>query len=231
MNVAIVVAAGKGTRLGSNRPKQFLELGGIPIIIHTLRQFERCQEINEIIVALPAEVTAGFLSRAEEFGLRKPARTVIGGETRAHSVLNALQAIKVAEIVAVHDGVRPFVTPDEIDQVVQSARLSGAAVLTAPVADTIKEIRDGRILRTLPRAGLRRALTPQCFRYELLQRAYEQLADVEAEGIEVTDDSLLVERLGIEIVAVEGSARNIKITQEEDLALAEAILVSFVSSQ
>lgn len=231
MNVAIVVAAGKGTRLGGNRPKQFLELGGIPVIIHTLRQFERCKEINEIIVALPAEVTAGFLSRAEEFGLRKPAQTVIGGDTRAQSVLHALQAIKLAEIVAVHDGVRPFVTPDEIDQVVQSARASGAAVLTAPVADTIKEIRDGRILRTLPRAGLRRALTPQCFRYELLQRAYEQLAEVEAEGIEVTDDSLLVERLGIEIVAVEGSAQNIKITQEEDLGLAEALLKSLVSSQ
>ena len=224
MNVAIVVAAGKGTRLGGNRPKQFLELGGIPVIIHTLRQFERCQEINEIIVALPADTTAGFLSRAEEFGLRKPAQTVVGGETRAQSVRNALQAIKRAEIVAVHDGVRPFVTPQEIDLVVQAAQANGAAILTAPVADTIKEIRDGRIIRTLPRAGLRRALTPQCFRYELLQRAYQQLADAEAEGIEVTDDSVLVERLGVEIVAVEGSARNIKITQEQDIALAEALL-------
>ena len=229
MNVAIVVAAGKGTRLGGSRPKQFLELGGIPVIIHTLRQFERCQEINEIIVALPAAATAGFLSRAQEFGLKKPARVVIGGETRAQSVLNGLQEIKMAEIVAVHDGVRPFVTPEEIDQVVQSARAGGAAVLTAPVADTIKEISDGRILRTLPRAGLRRALTPQCFRYELLLRAYEQLAEAEADGIEVTDDSLLVERLGVEIVAVQGSSRNIKITQEEDLVLGEAILKSFVS--
>jgi 2-C-methyl-D-erythritol 4-phosphate cytidylyltransferase len=230
MNVAIVVAAGKGTRLGGSRPKQFLELGGIPVIIHTLRQFERCREINEVIVVLPADVTAGFLSLAKEFDLALPVQAVTGGATRAQSVSRGLRAIEDAEIVAVHDGVRPFVTPDEIDQVVQAAREVGAAVLTAAAPDTIKEVRDGRIVRTLTRADLRRALTPQCFTFEILQRAYAQLVEVEAAGIEVTDDSLLVERLGLEIVAVEGSARNIKITQEEDLALAEAILKTVGSS-
>jgi 2-C-methyl-D-erythritol 4-phosphate cytidylyltransferase len=224
MNVAIVVAAGKGTRLGGSRPKQFLELGGIPVIIHTLRQFERCREINEVIVVLPADVTAGFLSLAKDFDLGLPLQAVAGGATRAQSVANGLRAIGEAEIVAVHDGVRPFVTPDEIDQVVRAAKESGAAVLTAPVLDTMKEVRAGRILRTLPRADLRRALTPQCFRLEVLQRAYAQLAEVEAAGIEVTDDSLLVERLGLEIVAVEGSTRNIKITNLQDLVLAEELL-------
>ncbi len=135
-----------------------------------------------------------------------------------------LASVSEAEIVAVHDGVRPFVTPAEIDQVVAAARTSGAAILVAPVADTIKEINDGLVVRTLARSRLRRALTPQCFRFDLLKRAYERLAEVEAAGIEVTDDSLLVERLGVEIVAIEGSARNIKITGPEDLAFAEAVL-------
>jgi 2-C-methyl-D-erythritol 4-phosphate cytidylyltransferase len=224
MNVAIVVAAGKGTRLGGNRPKQFLELDGIPVIIRTLGQFERCREIDEVIVVLPAEETAGFQSLAQQFGLRKVSRVIAGGETRAQSVQQGLASIHEAEIVAVHDGVRPLVTPEEIDQVVAAARMSSAAILVAPVADTIKEIKDGRIVDTLPRIKLRRALTPQCFRFDLLHRAYDQLAAVEAEGIEVTDDCVLVERLGVEIVAVEGSARNIKITREEDLVLGEALL-------
>jgi len=228
MNVAIVVAAGKGTRLGGNRPKQFLELDGIPIIIHTLRQFERSREIDEVVAVLPAEETAGFQSLAQQFGLRKLSRVIAGGETRAQSVQRGLASIHEAQIVAVHDGVRPFVTPEEVDQVVAAARTRGAAILVAAVADTIKEINDGRVVRTLARSQLRRALTPQCFRFDILRRGYDQLAEVEREGIEVTDDSLLVERLGVEIVAVEGSARNIKITREEDLVLGEALLRSLV---
>src|SRR5437016_4127507 len=161
MNVAIVVAAGKGTRLGGNRPKQFLELDGIPVIIHTLRQFERCREIDEVVTVLAAEETAGFQSLAQQFGLRKLSRVIAGGETRAQSVQRGLASIREAEIVAVHDGVRPFVTAEEIDQVVAAARTSGAAILVAPVADTIKEINDGRVVRTLARSRWRRALTPQ----------------------------------------------------------------------
>ncbi len=127
-------------------------------------------------------------------------------------------------MVAVQDGVRPFVTPDEIDRVVQAARTGGAAILVAPVADTIKEIEDGRVLRTPLRGSLRRALTPQCFQFDILQRAYESLDELESAGIDVTDDSFLVERLGVEVIAVEGSARNIKITEPEDLALAEYLV-------
>jgi 2-C-methyl-D-erythritol 4-phosphate cytidylyltransferase len=224
MNVAIVVAAGKGTRLGGDRPKQFLELDGIPVIVHTLKQFERCREISELVIVLPRDETDWFLSRLKEFGLQKPMRVAAGGPTRAQSVQRGLALIGEAEIVAVHDGVRPFVTPAEIDQAVTAARATGAAILVAPVADTIKEIKDDRIVRTLSRSQLRRALTPQCFRFGILKRAYDQLAEVEAEDIEVTDDCFLVERLGVEIVAVEGSARNIKITREEDLVLGEAIL-------
>ena len=139
-------------------------------------------------------------------------------------MLCGLASIRHAEIVAVHDGVRPLVTPAEIDATMHAARANGAAILTAAVRDTIKEIEGHQVIRTLPRANLRRALTPQCFRYEILKRAYDQLNEVEASGIELTDDSMLVERLGVEIVAVTGSARNIKITRAEDLAIAEKLL-------
>jgi len=224
MNVAIVVAAGKGTRLGGDRPKQFLELAGVPIIVHTLRQFERCREISEVVTVLPAEETAGFESAVNRFNLQKVKRVIAGGATRAQSVRRGLESIADANIIAIHDGVRPFVTPDEIDRVVQAAEQNEAAILTAPVSDTIKRIEANRIVETLPRAELRRALTPQCFRFALIKRAYQDLDALEAEGRDVTDDSLLIERLGIEVVSVEGSARNIKITTQEDLALGEAIM-------
>ena len=164
MNVAIVVAAGRGSRLGGHQPKQFLELCGTPIIVHTLRQFEHSKEINEIITVVPATETAAFLSLAQQFDLKKSLRAVAGGATRAQSVRQGLNAISHAEIVAVHDGVRPLVTPDEIDRVVRAAKANGAAVLTAPVADTIKEVHNDRVTETFPRAVMRRALTPQCFR-------------------------------------------------------------------
>jgi 2-C-methyl-D-erythritol 4-phosphate cytidylyltransferase len=222
MNVAIVVAAGKGTRLGGDRPKQFLELDGVPVIVRTLKQFDLCRGIDEVIVVLPADEVDGFQSLTKQ--VQKLSHVIAGGNTRARSVQRGLAMISEAELVAVHDGVRPFVTPAEIDQVMAAARRTGAAILVTPVADTIKEIEDDRVVRTLRRAGLRRALTPQCFQFNILKRAYENLAEVEAEGIEVTDDCLLVERLGIEIAAVAGSSRNIKITRAEDLVLGEALL-------
>ena len=223
MNIAIIAAAGAGTRMASDRPKQFLQLAGTPVIIHTLKVFEQCESINEVILVLPAAESAGFLSLAAKFGLRKMARVVPGGVTRADSVKRGLMAIRAAtaEIVAVHDGVRPFVTAEEIDAVVAAAQTDGAAILVAPVTDTIKQVSDRRIVQTLDRGELRRALTPQCFRYELLRDAYQQ-ADVNDPSL--TDESALVEQLGHAVSIVEGSARNIKITTLEDLAIAEAIL-------
>src|SRR3989442_9560014 len=224
MNVAIVVAGGKGTGFGGNRQKQFLELNGAPLIVQTLRQFERCTEIESVIVVLPAEEMAGFQSLIEKFDLKKVSHVVTGGDSRAQSVRNGLATIDQADIVAVHDGVRPLVTPEEIDRVVRAARASGAAILVAPIGDTVKEIDNSQVKRTLPRQDLRRALTPQCFRFEILKRAYDCLAEIESSGIEVTDDSFLVERLGVAIIVVEGSARNIKITNEEDLVQVEMLV-------
>jgi 2-C-methyl-D-erythritol 4-phosphate cytidylyltransferase len=223
MNVAIIAAAGEGTRVGGNRAKQFLELAGTPIIIHTLRSFETCEAIQEIILVLPAQDTAGFLALAEKHGLRKLSKIVPGGTTRAESVLKGMLAVRpaTAHIVAVHDGVRPFVTADEITQTVRAAELSGAAIMVAPLTDTIKEITNGIVAKTLRRMALRRALTPQCFRFDLLRRAYDQ---VDVLDPELTDESSLVERLGVKVTIVEGSSRNIKITGPEDLALGEVLL-------
>ncbi len=206
-----------------NRAKQFLELAGTPIIIHTLRSFELCDAIQEIILVLPAEDTAGFLEIAERHRLKKLSKIVPGGTTRAGSVLKGLLAVRsaTAEIIAVHDGVRPFVTPDEITLTVKAAEVNDAAILVAAVTDTIKEVSNGVVAKTLPRTALRRALTPQCFRFELLRRAYEQ---VDVLDPELTDESSLVERLGVKVTIVEGSSRNIKITDQEDLAVAEALL-------
>jgi 2-C-methyl-D-erythritol 4-phosphate cytidylyltransferase len=223
MNIAIIAAAGAGSRMVSDRPKQFLLLAGTPIIFHTLKPFEQCDSIHEVIVVLPAEESAGFLSLAGKFGVRKVARVVPGGATRAESVKRGLMAIRsaTAKIVAVHDGVRPFVTVEEIENTIAAAQSDGAAILVAPATDTIKQVSDQRVDKTLDRRLLRRALTPQCFRYELLCEAYQR-ADVNDPTL--TDESALVEQLGRSVTIVEGSSRNIKITTAEDLLVAEALL-------
>jgi 2-C-methyl-D-erythritol 4-phosphate cytidylyltransferase len=225
MNVAIVVAGGRGVRFGGDRPKQFLELNGAPIIVHTLRQFELSRQIDKVVVVLPASEVGDFQSLADKFGLSKIVRVAPGGETRAQSVRNGLAAIEQAEVVAVHDAVRPLVTAEEIDRVVKVAAESGAAILVAPVSETIKEISGSRVTKTVARARLRRALTPQAFQFDILKRAYYELEELESAGLDITDDSFLVERLGVAVTIVEGSARNIKITNQEDLVIAQALLL------
>lgn len=223
MNIAIIAAAGSGTRMAGERPKQFLQLAGIPIIIHTLKAFEQCDSIHEIIVVLPADASSEFLDAASKYGLRKVARVVPGGATRAESVKRGLLAIRAAtaEIVAVHDGVRPFVTSEEISKTVDAAAEHQAAILVSKVSDTIKQVHSDSVVQTLERSELRHALTPQCFRYELLRRAYER---VDVADPSLTDDSLLVEKLGVKVTTVEGSSRNIKITTQEDMLIAESFL-------
>src|SRR3954470_1027576 len=170
MNVAILVGGGRGVRFGGDRPKQFLELNGTPIIVHTLRQFELSRQIDQVVVVLPAPEITVFQSLADKFDLKKISRAVAGGETRAQSVKSGLAAIEQAEVVAVHDAVRPLVTHDEIGRVVVAAIESGAAILVAGVSETIKEVEDNRVARTVARAHLRRALTPQSFHFEILKR-------------------------------------------------------------
>jgi 2-C-methyl-D-erythritol 4-phosphate cytidylyltransferase/2-C-methyl-D-erythritol 2,4-cyclodiphosphate synthase len=225
MNVAIIPAAGSGSRFGGQRPKQFIEIAGAPLIIHTLRRFDACRDIGGIIVALhPSEIDA-FEQLLKSSGLQKTIRLVSGGAQRSDSILNALEAAKDwhPELVAVHDAVRPFVTPEQISAVLMRAGEIGAAILALPVTDTIKEVEGGLIRRTIDRRRIWRAQTPQAFRYELLMQAN---AEARAAGLTpsiTTDDSLLVESIGLPVAVVEGSAHNIKITTREDLVLAERL--------
>ncbi|HEX7956059.1 MAG TPA: 2-C-methyl-D-erythritol 4-phosphate cytidylyltransferase [Pyrinomonadaceae bacterium] len=225
MNVAIIVAAGRGSRAGGVRAKQFREISGIPIIIHTLSRFEQCETIREAVVVLPGDACGEFAPLAAAHGLRKVSRALPGGATRAESVWLGLQTLDAGAVgvVAVHDGVRPFVTPEEIDRTVREAELHGAAVLAAPAVETVKEVEGGRVVRTLERARLWNAQTPQCFRLELLRRAYAQPGALAAE---VTDCCSLVERLGAPVRVVEGGRDNIKITTPRDFALAEILFKS-----
>lgn len=224
MNVAIIVAAGSGTRFGAGRAKQFQELAGVPIIVHTLRRFEQARMIDLIVCVVPSSDVESFLEVADKFKLKKPMRVVAGGATRMQSVWCGILNLEAGatQTVAVHDGVRPFVTPEEIDRVVNRATETGAAILASPAIDTIKVVEHGRITRTLERAKLWHAQTPQCFRYDVLRRAHEQS---QIDSIEGTDDSALVERLGIAVSIIESTTRrNIKITTADDFAIAETML-------
>ena len=222
MNTAIIVAAGSGTRFGAEKPKQFIEVFGQPLIIYTLQKFESCPTIDEIILVLPAGEIESFGQIARKYNLKKLKQTVAGGKTRAVSVWNGLNAVdeKSAEIIAVHDGARPLVSVEEITKTIEKAKETGAACLVATVTDTIKEVADGKIVQTIDRVKLRRALTPQCFRYAILKRAFTQNEISEI----VTDECFLVEKLGVEVSIVEGNAQNIKITTPEDVGIVENFL-------
>ncbi len=223
MNLAIIPAAGSGTRLGGPIPKQFIEIAGTPILVHTIRRFDECPDIGAIIVVLPADRLVEFRARHEQARLTKPLIYVSGGAERSDSILNALDAATDLnpEIVAVHDAVRPFVTPAQISAVISKAQEVGAAILALPATDTIKEVENGMIARTLDRRHIYRAQTPQVFRYDLLRRANEEARAAGLPSAMLTDDALLVERLGHPVAIVEGAASNIKITTAEDLLIAE----------
>jgi 2-C-methyl-D-erythritol 4-phosphate cytidylyltransferase len=219
MNTAIIVAAGSGTRLGSPTPKQFIEILGKPLIMHTIGRFEACVEVDEIVVVV-AEADVERMAKAAA-GVSKVSAVVAGGRTRAESVRNGFDAADPAStIVCVHDGVRPLVTSDEIARTLGSAWENGAACLVAAVTDTIKTVEYGKITGTVDRSELRRALTPQAFRYDVLRDAI----DASELDENVTDECTMAENIGVVVTAVDGSPRNIKITHREDLVFAEAFL-------
>jgi len=215
---AIIVAAGSGSRFKSDTPKQFLEINGKPVIVHTIERFRAAPSVDSIVLVLAAEVVSTFDASA----FSKVTDVIAGGSTRAESVRIGLEAVGDADVVAVQDGARPLVTVDEIERTIAKAKETGAACLVAPVTDTIKSVRGDEIADTLDRTKLRRALTPQAFRIEVLKRAFEGVSLNDS----ITDECYLVEKLGHPIAIVEGSSRNIKITHPEDLILAEALLNS-----
>jgi 2-C-methyl-D-erythritol 4-phosphate cytidylyltransferase len=240
--VVIIPAAGLGTRMApmpsamdakskkAHPSKQFSDLAGTPILIHTLRKFASVNEVSEIWIALRESEIEAFRARLKKEAvdiLNKKVEFVIGGEHRQESVANALNAISANgdDIVLVHDAVRPLVTPEIIRDVIEGAKKYGAAIAGIPAIDTIKQVErtaEGAIIKaTILRAGVVLAQTPQGFRYHVIKRAFD---DATADGFIGTDEASLAERSGHEVAVVMGSPRNIKITSPGDMELAEFYL-------
>jgi len=215
--LVIIPAAGSGTRIGGDVPKQYRTFGGRTILQHVIERFLADDEVTRIIVP----VSADWLSRMQQELTGDRVEVVAGGETRQESVRRGLLAVEGSEfdVVAVHDGVRPFFTSESFRAAVEAARHEGAALPAIPVTDTIHGVHDGTIAATLDRRDLVAAQTPQCFRPQLLREVLERAA---AEGIEGTDEAGLAARYGFTVRVVPGDPGNFKITRPEDLELANA---------
>lgn len=226
---AIIPAAGLGTRMGADQPKQFIEIDGMPLVMFTLRRLAACSAITDFILSTRADEVVGLQDKVAKAGLGRPARVIHGGDSRQQSVANALAQVDPAtEIVLVHDAVRPFVTAEQTARVIAEARLRGAAILAIPAIDTIKEVKRASlpedvalITATIPRERLVMAQTPQAFSFSLLREAFKKAQE---DGVTGSDEAVLVERMGREVFAVLGSDRNLKITRPSDLDLAHFYL-------
>ena len=221
--IAIIVAGGSGTRFGAQMPKQFLELRGKPILMRTIEAFAGNGRDGslDVIVTLPAEQFELWQQLCEKHSFGVPHHIVAGGETRWHSVKNALDSIVDAadvDVIAVHDGVRPLVTAALINRALDTARLHGSAIPVVTLNDSVRQL-DGETSHALNRSSLRAVQTPQVFEAGLLMDAYRQPFDAS-----FTDDASVVERMGHNVVLVEGDPQNLKITRPMDLALAEYLL-------
>lgn len=217
----IIPAAGSGSRLRGRVPKQFLRLGGVPVLARTVAAFDAIPAVRRIVVAAPARHQVRARRMLARLDLRASWQVVTGGAERQESVWCALAALDpLPAVVLVHDAVRPLVSGRIIREVIRTAARSGAAIAVVPVKDTIREVR-GRGSRTLDRSALRAVQTPQGFRTALLLRAHRA---ARRRGFLGTDEASLVERLGVKVHLVEGEYRNIKITTPEDLATASRYL-------
>ncbi len=220
---AILVAAGNATRMGGS--KQMLPLLGVPVLARSMRAFQDCAAVRDIIVVARSEERADIANLAEQYGITKLTDLVDGGEQRQHSVENGLQAVaEDVGYIAIHDGARPLVTPAWIEKTIEAARQWGAAALGVPVKNTIKRVTaDGRIAETLPRSHLFAMQTPQVFDVSLYRKALQYAGE---HHLSVTDDCQICEAAGYPVHLVEGDYENIKITTPEDVLLAEALLRS-----
>ncbi len=222
--VAVVPAAGLGTRMGGATRKQYLVLGGTPLLVLSLKVLQQISAIREIILSVPAD-DQDYCWReiVQPFGLKKVTQIVAGGTRRQDSVRHGLLAISdPPELVLVHDGVRPFIQEDVVERSIACAERTGAAVVGVPIHDTVKRVNAQLIIQeTLIREELWHIQTPQVFRYDWLCEAHR---DAQEEQWNVTDDAALIERKGYPVSVVEGSDLNIKITKPDDLIFGEAIL-------
>jgi 2-C-methyl-D-erythritol 4-phosphate cytidylyltransferase len=223
MNAAILVAAGKGTRMGPTVDKLFLEVAGRPVVAHTWQRFNDAQCIGEIILVVRDGMQKTFTELASKFQLQKPFRFAVGGVERQDSVWNGLEALPVtAEIVAIQDAARPCTSEELIAATVQAADETGAAVAAQPVTDTIKESTDGRLIqRTLDRSKLWAVQTPQTFRVEVIRRA---LTEVRRRRLVFTDDTAACELISQPVRLVSSIAPNPKVTVPGDLPFIEMLL-------
>ena len=223
MNSAILVAAGKGTRMGARVDKLFLTVAGRPVVAHTWQRFDDAECIGEIILVVRKGMQKAFSKLAEESHFQKPFRVVVGGAERQDSVWNGLKAISAgSEIVAIQDAARPCTSGELIAATVKAAEESGAAVAAQPVTDTLKESADGRFIqRTLDRSRLWSVQTPQTFRVEVIRRA---LTEVRHRGLIFTDDTAACELIGQPVRLVSSVAPNPKVTVPGDLPLVETLL-------
>ena len=221
--ITIIVAGGSGTRFGAQLPKQFLMLGDKPILMRTIEAFGENRDGSfDVIVTLPADQIVLWRQLCEKYGFAVPHRVVAGGETRWHSVKNALDSIgDVAgvDVIAVHDGVRPLATANLIRRVLEAARRDGAAIPVVPLNDSVRQLAGDGTSHALDRSLLRAVQTPQAFDARLLIEAYRQPF-----APTFTDDASVVERYGHHVTLVEGEPQNLKITRPMDLALAEYLL-------
>ena len=218
---AIIPAAGRGKRIGASVPKQFLEIQGKPLLHHTLMVFASCKLIDYVVLVMPrADVNEVGKDWMNKYKIVQ--EVVVGGEQRQDSVYNGFNSLeKGTDIVVVHDGVRPFTTPQMITATVEAAQQYGAAITAIPVSDTVKQAADGFVKQTVSRDGLWRVQTPQAFQHGLLQQAFKKAQNDSYYG---TDEGSLVEYLGERVKIVLGSELNIKITRKEDLVLGESLL-------
>ena len=224
---AILPAAGLGTRMAASQPKQFLELNGLPILIHSLRAFAAVPRVTAIYVAVRHNELERVQAQVAEHGFAGKVQVVEGGDSRQQSVANALKVIPCGEddVVLVHDAVRPLIDAATIERTIDAVAETGAAIVGMPAIDTVKQVErtahGALITATIPREFVVLAQTPQGFRCGLLQKAF---AEAEADGFVGTDEASVVERAGYPVAVVPGSAVNLKITQPGDLALAEFYL-------
>ena len=216
---ALVVAGGQGRRMQASVPKQFIPVAGLPVLMHTLAVFHRCSPAIQLIAVLPESEITHWQTLCADYQFTVPHAVVAGGSTRSASVRNGMQLVKEEfSLVAVHDGVRPLVTPELINRSFEAAERYGSAVATVPLKDSIREVK-GESSEAVSRSNYRLVQTPQTFRTEWLRAAYTEAAEQE-----FSDDASLVEHSGRSIHLIEGHYRNLKITTPEDLMLAEALL-------
>ena len=215
-DVAVILpAGGSGSRVGSRTPKQFLRIGGVPILALTVHAFARHARVAELVVAAPAALVPYTRRLLSRHAPRARVTVVPGGVERQDSVAAGLAAVSVERgFVIVHDAVRPFITSGLIDAVIEAAHDGGAALCALPIAETVKRVRDGLVEATVDRSGLWAVQTPQAFRAEVLREAHDK---ARRDGIVGTDDAMLVERLGHAVRVVRGLPGNVKITTPDDL--------------